>query len=298
MKRLYTYTDFIQKTTNENVNHFDESNRDFVLNEMQPSWTPEETKSMYEITKENIYQKLKDKFFQRIDIILTGDEDLFSSSKSGAFGSYYDSEMAKKIDGKSTYKEISDKIKKVWNDKILSRLNFTSDLQSGYDTIKNSKRNDLISDGFKNSYDIVIGAYESTTWGEGRKVLDTLLWQKSPFYKTKTDSIFSESGINSDQEYNSILKKLKDVKISDGTFPWKDLDAKLKFEFFEYYRHYHFWLFANLIMSGKPQSTASTTAPSSKTKSSSSSTTSTTSSPKRERLNVDRNAVGERFSGL
>jgi hypothetical protein len=296
MKRLYTYTDFIQKTTNENVNHFDESNRDFVLNEMQPSWTPEETKSMYEITKENIYQKLKDKFFQRIDIILTGDEDLFSSSKSGAFGSYYDSEMAKKIDGKSTYKEISDKIKKVWNDKILSRLNFTSDLQSGYDTLKNSKRNELISAEYKNSYDIVNASYNPASWSNN--TLDTILWQESSFYKTKTDSIFSESGINSDQEYNSILKKLKDVKISDGTFPWKDLDAKLKFEFFEYYRHYHFWLFANLIMSGKPQSTASTTAPISKTKSSSGSTTSTTSSPKRERLNVDRNAVGERFSGL
>jgi hypothetical protein len=300
MKRLYTYTDFIQKTTNENVNHFDESNRDFVLNEMQPSWTPEETKSMYEITKENIYQKLKDKFFQRIDIILTGDEDLFSSSKSGGFGSYYDSEMAKKIDGKSTYKEISDKIKKVWNDKILSRLNFTSDLQSGYDTLKNSKRNDLFSDGHKNSYDIVNGAYNSTTWGkstEGMKVLDTLLWKESPFYKTKTDSIFSESGINSDTEYRGILNHLKTVEWN-GEHLLKDLDAKLKFEFFEYYRHYHFWLFANLIMSGKPQSTASTTAPSSKTKSSSGSTTSTTSSPKRERLNVDRNAVGERFSGL
>jgi len=303
MKRLYTYTDFIQNTTNENVNHFDESNRDFVLNEMQPSWTPEETKSMYEITKDNIYQKLKDKFFQRIDIILTGDEDLFSSSKSGAFGSYYDSEMAKKIDGKSTYKEISDKIKKVWNDKILSRLNFTSDLQSAYDTLKNTKRNEFLGDSFKNSYELVgkSGAYNTNAWSENSniaKVLNIVLWQESSFYKTKTDSIFSESGINSDQEYNSILKKLKDVKISDGTFPWKDLDAKLKFEFFEYYRHYHFWLFANLIMSGKPQSTASTTAPSSKTKSSSGSTTSTTSSPKRERLNVDRNAVGERFSGL
>jgi hypothetical protein len=298
MKRLYTYTDFIQKTTNENVNHFDESNRDFVLNEMQPSWTPEETKSMYEITKENIYQKLKDKFFQRIDIILTRDEDLFSSSKSGAFGSYYDSKMAEKInkDYKLTYKEISDKIKKVWNDKILSRLIFTSDLQSAYNTLKNSKRNDLFSDSFKNSYDIVEGAY-GTTWGnstEGMKVLDTILWQESDFYKTKTDSIFSASEINSDTEYTDLLKKLS-LNPDDETkeFRFKNLDSKLKSEFFEYYRHYHFWLFANLIMSGKKITTTTTTT-NSGTKSSSTST----GSARRERINVDRNAVGERFSGL
>jgi hypothetical protein len=294
MKRLYTYTDFIQKTNNENVNHFDESNRDFVLNEMQPSWTPEETKSMYEITKENIYQKLKDKFFQRIDIILTRDEDLFSSSKSGAFGSYYDSKMAEKInkDYKLTFKEISDLIKKVLNDKILSRLIFTSDLQSAYDTIKNSKRSELISDELKNSYDIVNAAYNPASWSNN--TLDTILWKESSFYKTKTDSIFSASEINSDTEYTDLLKKLS-LNPDDETkeFRFKNLDSKLKSEFFEYYRHYHFWLFANLIMSGKKITTTTTTT-NSGTKSSSTST----GSARRERINVDRNSVGERFSGL
>jgi hypothetical protein len=202
--------------------------------------------------------------------------------------------MAEKInkDYKLTYKEISDKIKKVWNDKILSRLNFTSDLQSGYDTLKNSKRNDLFSAEYKNSYDIVNASYNPASWSNN--TLDTILWQESSFYKTKTDSIFSESGINSDQEYTDLLKKLS-LNPDDETkeFRFKNLDSKLKSEFFEYYRHYHFWLFANLIMSGKKITTTTTTT-NSGTKSSSTST----GSARRERINVDRNAVGERFSGL
>lgn len=296
MKRLYTYPDFVHNSIKESQD-INNNMEVFALNEMQTDWTTDETKPMYDITKDNIYQKLKDKFEQRIDIILTGDDKLFSSSMSGGFSSYYDVEMKKKIDGKSTYKEISEKIKKVWDDKIFKKLNFTDDLKEEHNTLKNTKRNDIINDEiYKSSYNIVASAYESTSWGN--TALDRILLITSPFYKTKTDIIFSESGINSDEEYNSILKKLKIVKISDGTFPWEYLDAKLKSEFFEYYRHYHFWLFANLIMSGKPQSTASTTDSSYKTKSSSGSTTSTTRSPKRERLNVDRNAVGERFSGL
>ena len=290
MKRLYTYPDFVHNSIKESQD-INNNMEVFALNEMQTNWNTDETKSMYDITKENIYQKLKDKFEQRIDIILTGADNLFSSSMSGGFSSYYDLEMKKKIDGKSTYKEISEKIKKVWNDKIFKKLNFTDDLNEEYNTLKNSKRNDIINDEiYKNSYNIVASAYESTSWEN--TALDRILLQTSPIYKTKTDNIFSESGINSDEEYNSILKKLKIVKISDGKFPWEYLDAKLKSEFFEYYRHYHFWLFANLIMKGTSTSTSSTT--STKVKSSTSSVT----TPTRERRIVDRAVVGQTISDL
>jgi hypothetical protein len=206
---------------------------------------------------------------------------------------------------KFTRKEVSDKIKKVWNEKIFSTLNFYY-FNAGYDAFKNLGKIDFV-DSIKNSWDIVKFAYTPNgDWtkkpenSQTSSLLNTYLSTSSPIYKDVTDPIYDNSGIKSDQEYTDILNKIKFAqdKKSPGTYPWKDLDAKLKSEFFEYYRHYHFWLFANLIMSGKPQSTASTTDSSSKTKSSSGSTTSTTRSPKRERLNVDRNAVGERFSGL
>ena len=298
MKRLYTYSDFVHNSIKESQD-INSNMEVFALNEMQPSWTPEETKSMYGITKDNIYQMLKEKFFQRIDIILVGDDDLFT-------GTLYNLEMDKDIlqtkSYKFTRKEVSDKIKKVWKEKIFLILNFNY-FNEGYDAFKNLGKIDF-GDDIKNSWKIVEFAYPPNgDWttkiknSQTSSLLNTYLSTSKSIYKDVTDSIYENSGIKSDQEYTDILKKLKKAE-SSGTFPWKDLDAKLKFEFFEYYRHYHFWLFANLIMSGKLQSTASTTASSSKTKSSSGSTTSTTSSPKRERLNVDRNAVGERFSGL
>jgi hypothetical protein len=265
----------------------------FALNEMQTKWTLEETKSMYEITKDNIYKRLKDKFEQRIDIILTGEEDLFSVSKPGGFGSYYDSEMAKKIVGKSTYKEISDKIKKVWNDKILSRLYFTPDLQSAYDEFKKIGKIPF-GDEIKNSWDLVNSALEDgSEWtGKGSPYLNEYLSLKSTFYKTKTENLLTQSGIDSDQEYMDIFKKLSSVKNKSNEFPFKNKDLKLKSEFFEYYRHYHFWLFANLIMNGKTNTVLSST--STKPKSSTSSVT----TPTRERRTVDRVSVGQTISDL
>lgn len=323
MKKLYTYTDFIQNITNENINHLKEI-KDSDLNEVQnvwtpeeirymyelseeekwtpgqKIWTPEEIKSMYEITKDNIYQKLKDKFFERIAIILTKDEDLFNPLRPGGVaGTYFNTKMKKFIDNtNTTYEKIYEEMQTAWKTKVFDKLTSDQQIPNICNQFVNlGKINFDQNFNIKNSYDLVDQVYKGSDLSKDLKDTAKTLIQTflkldntdNDWYKQKTNGIINTSQIDSSDYVTRIFvdKNQKTLQIFAG------YHMKMKEEFYSYYRHYHFWLFANIIMSGK-QVTAATTTSGTKRKLGSTSTSSAT----RERISVDRNAVGERISGL
>jgi hypothetical protein len=282
----------------------------FALNEMQTNWTTDETKSMYDITKDNIYQKLKDKFEQRIDIILTSDEDLHDASKAIGIGTNYQSKMSKTLHNDKTYGDYSNIIKNDWQTKVFSKLTSFSpnyQLQAAYTEIqKLGKIKFNATLNIKNAYDLQKRAYDrdaadaeleagNRIWtnltGPAMSLISKFLniYDPDKFYQTHTDKVFEETGIDKN---NYIKDFTKNIMSPDKSFPLKDFHKVIKKEFFEYYRHYHFWLFANLIMKGTSTSTSSTT--STKRKSSASSVT----TPTRERRIVDRAVIGQTISDL
>lgn len=299
MKRLYTYPDFVHNSIKESQD-INNNMEVFVLNEMQTEWTNEETKSMYDITKDNIYQKLKEKFFQRIDIILTSDKDLYSASKVSGIGTYYQSKMSETLyNSNKKYGDYSNIIKNDWQTKVFNKLTSFSpngQLQGAYDYLK--KLGKIKFDAtlnIKNAYDVVLEAYGknaiiATNLTDPAKTLITAyLSVYSSFYKDHTDNIFRDTDIDNNNYIEDFTKK---IMSPDKKFPLKNFHKVIKKEFFEYYRHYHFWLFANLIMKGTSTSTSSTT--STKRKSSASSVI----TPTRERRIVDRAVIGQTISDL
>ena len=312
MKRLYTYPDFVHNSIKESQD-INNNMEVFALNEMQKDWNTDETKSMYDITKDNIYQKFKEKFFQRIDIILTSDEDLHDASKAIGLGTNYQSKMSETLYNLKTYGDYSNIIKNDWQTKVFSQLTSfspNSQLQAAYTEIqKLGKIKFDATLNIKNAYDLQKRAYDLDA-ADAKLKADISIWNNltepalylilkflniydtDKFYKTHTDKVFEDTGIDKNNyiaDFKHITTKDKDGK---QEFPFRNFHKVIKEEFFEYYRHYHFWLFANLIMKGTSTSTSSTT--STKRKSSASSVT----TPTRERRIVDRAVIGQTISDL
>lgn len=310
MKRLYTYPDFVHNSIKESQD-INNNLEVFVLNEMQTDWTIDETKSMYDITKDNIYQKLKEKFFQRIDIILTSKDDLYSTSKTSGIGTYYQSKMSEKLYNlNKTYGDYSNIIKNDWQTKVFSKLTSFSpnpQLRAAYiDIQKLGKIKFDATLNIKNAYDLQKRAYDkdaadadleddnhlcSKLTGPELTLISKFLNIDDPdhFYKVHTDKLLEETGIDNNNYIEDFTKK---IMSPDQKFPLKNFHKVIKKEFYEYYRHYHFWLFANLIMSGTSTNNSYTT--STKQKSSASSVT----TPTRERRIVDRAVIGQTISDL
>lgn len=306
MKKLYTYKDFINNNVNESFDEIHNNIEDLLLNEIQSNWSSEETKSMYDLTKDNVYEKLKEKFFNRIDIILTKDENLFDPNKISAYGNYYDEKMNITLDKKTNqkYKDVSKIIKDTWG-KIFEKLSFTNELQSAYDTFKNDgKFISSVKSQYKSSYEFLDNyVYKNKREGINtdneilkQKINDGFLnsYENSIFYKEKTNLILDNS-ILDDKNYTNTIKMLKEL-VKGNVQVYPNVDEDLKNEFKLYYTHYHLWVFANIIMTGKSVTASKTNVISKSVKPSSTQTTST--KPQRDRILVDRNRVGEELSGL
>ena len=301
MKRLYTYPDFVHNSIKESQD-INNNMEVFALNEMQTNWTTDETKSMYDITKDNIYQMFKEKFFQRIDLILTSDTDLYSTIKPGGTDTYYQYKMSQPLFKDKTYGDYSKIIKTDWETKVFSKLmSLNSQLSEAYKKLEElGKIKFKATLNIKNAYDLTKIAYGSNTQIIENDLEPALTLIKqflsksetNDWYKDNTNIIFKETGIDKNnyiEDFKRITKKDKDGK---QEFPFRNFHKVIKEEFLEYYRHYHFWLFANLIMKGTSTSTSSTT--STKVKSSTSSVT----TPTRERRIVDRAVIGQTISDL
>lgn len=304
MKKLYTYKDFINNNVNESFDEIHNNIEDLLLNEIQSNWSSEETKSMYDLTKDNVYEKLKGKFFNRIDIILTKDENLFDPTKIAPFGNYYDWKMNHTLDKKNKYKDLSKIIKDTWG-KIFEKLSFTEELQLAYDTFqKDGKFISYVKSKYKSSYEFLDNFvykkdrvdFTSDNDKLNQKINNGYLnsYENKMFYQEKTNAILKTS-ILKDENYTNTIKMLKTIK-NDGVQVYPNIDADLENEFKLYYTHYHLWVFANIIMTGKSVTPSKTNVISKSGKPSSTQTTST--KPQRDRILVDRNRVGEELFGL
>jgi hypothetical protein len=322
MKRLYTYSDFVHNIIKESQD-INSNMEVFALNEIKVpdiTWTPEETNSMSLLDKKGVYDALEKKFFQRIDIILTGKVNLFDPTQLAGPNGYLAQEMGntmytllnneKQTIKTYTYQQISEKIKSYWK-KFFDTLEFSEDLNSRYEAFKNdAKFIKYCKLKYKTPYEFIKSVYDSGISSEhdyDNSVTKEYM-DEGIFNPKKTDNTWvqktnvlltsSNSEINS-SEYKDWMKKIESWKdVNENIQKWSGLKKELENEFTRLYSHFHMWVFANMIMSGGPiassqsQSTSSTTSP--KRRSSASVVTSTT----RERRTVDRASVGQTISDL
>jgi hypothetical protein len=294
----------------------------FALNEMlvpNITWTPEETNSMSKLDTLNVYDALEKKFFQRIDIILKGDVKLFDPTQIAGPNGYYAQEMGKTmyelVDNKQqtiekyTYQKISDKIKYYWK-KFFNTLKFSDDLSYRYEAFKNDAK--FIKHcklNNKTPYEFIKFVYDS----------DKILEYPNANTKTKEyikEGIFSPKNTNNSwvqktnqllnnsnseiisSKYKDLMQKIESWKDDEKDQKWVNLKKDLEDEFIRLYRHFHMWVFANMIMSGGPIASSQSQSTSSSTSTKLKSSTSSVTTPTRERRIVDRAVIGQTISDL
>lgn len=311
MNKLFKYQEFVKHTLNESI-------QDVINEEIIDSkeWPIEKTRELFTITIDNFREKLKSEIDRFIEINITQDKELFSSNNpSGIYNTYRESKLAEKKYLKKSFMEISEELKKVWNEKVINEINpknYSSDIEK-FKTW-NWAKGELKKIDVKNSFEIAskIGNVVETV--DNTKV-DALKKanEKTPqdlfdelqkyiingrIYWYQDAEMIINSGISGNDVYNKSIEKLEIIPNS----PYKGLKQAIENKFKEYYTLYRIYMFANALADGMESvkvKTAETTSNIATATSSSNGKVRTTSSePIRKLSSSERQAILSTRSGL
>ena len=307
MSRLFKYQEFVKHTLNE-------TNQSILNEEIIDikEWPVEKTRELFTITKDNFKDKLKSEIDKFIEINITQDKELLSSSiPSGIHSTYRVSKLAEKKYMKKTFGEISNELKKFWEDSVFIKIDEQKDkYASDLENFKNWNwgKSELKKLDIKNSYEIaskianVAGNGVTTIIDELKKAKDKTpqdLWTNfekyiingRDFWYNDASMIISSTILNNG-EYNKKIEILAALKNS----PYIGLKEAIENRFKEYYTLYRIYMFANALTTGmesvKVKSTDTTSGSSSiATTSTKRRPTTPTSEPTRKLTSSERQAI-------
>lgn len=308
MSRLFKYQEFVKHTLNE-------TNQSILNEEIIDikEWPVEKTRELFTITKDNFKDKLKSEIDKFIEINITQDKELYSSSiPSGIYSTYRESKLAEMKYFKKTFGEISNQLKKFWEDIVFIKIKEQKDkYASDLENFKNWNwgKSELKKLDIKNSYEIaskianVAGNGVTTIIDELKKEKDKTpqdLWTNfekyiingRDFWYNDASKIISSTILNN-PEYNKETKKLETI-INNS--PYVGLKEAIENRFKEYYTLYRIYMFANALATGiesvKVKSTDTTSGTSSiATTSTKRRATKPTSEPTRKLTSSERQAI-------
>ena len=313
MNKLFKYQEFVKHTLNESIQ--DVINEEIIDNK---EWPIEKTRELFTITNDNFKTKLQSELDKFIEINITQDKELFSTSKpSGIYGTYRESKLAE-IKYKSlnqSFGAISDKIKSSWVSSIFQQT-FLDKYKIDEENFKNWKwaKSEIKKNSIKNSFEIAskianVGGNKDITiinaLIEAKGKAPKVLWEKFEnyiingtkfWYDDATDIV--EVTIRKNTDYDKYFDDLELIK--GGVY--KELRQAIENKFKEYYTLYRIYMFANALADGMENvkvKTAETTSNIATTTSSSKEKVRTTSSePIRKLSSSERQSISATRSGL
>lgn len=305
MSRIFKYQEFVKHTLNE-------TNQSILNEEIIDikEWPVEKTRELFTITKDNFKDKLKSEIDKFIEINITQDKELYSSSiPSGIYSTYRESKLAEKKYLQKSFDQISSELKKFWEDSVFNRIpsdKYASDLENFKNW--NWAKSELKKLNVKNSFEIaskianVAEVKDTTIIDELKKAKDKTpqdLWTNfekyiingRDFWYNDASMIISSTILNNG-EYNKKIEILAALKNS----PYIGLKEAIENRFKEYYTLYRIYMFANALATGmesvkvKPTDTTSGTS-SIATTSTKRRATTPTSEPTRKLTSSERQAI-------
>lgn len=305
MIRIFKYQEFVKHRLNE-------TNQSILNEEIIDikEWPVEKTRELFTITKDNFTDKLKSEIDKFIEINITQDKELYSSSiPSGIYSTHRESKLAEKKYLQKSFDQISSELKKFWEDSVFNRIpsdKYASDLENFKNW--NWAKSELKKLNVKNSFEIaskianVAEVKDTTIIDELKKAKDKTpqdLWTNfekyiingRDFWYNDASMIISSTILNNG-EYNKKIEILAALKNS----PYIGLKEAIENRFKEYYTLYRIYMFANALATGmesvkvKPTDTTSGTS-SIATTSTKRRATTPTSEPTRKLTSSERQAI-------
>ncbi len=305
MSRIFKYQEFVKHTLNE-------TNQSILNEEIIDikEWPVEKTRELFTITKDNFTDKLKSEIDKFIEINITQDKELYSSTiPSGIYSTHRESKLAEKKYLQKSFDQISSELKKFWEDSVFNRIpsdKYASDLENFKNW--NWAKSELKKLNVKNSFEIaskianVAEVKDTTIIDELKKAKDKTpqdLWTNfekyiingRDFWYNDASMIISSTILNNG-EYNKKIEILAALKNS----PYIGLKEAIENRFKEYYTLYRIYMFANALATGmesvKVKSTDTTSGTSSiATTSTKRRATTPTSEPTRKLTSSERQAI-------